>query len=1024
MGTSKIPAGGMTSCEEHFQIFGGDWYDFYTKEYPSLAEVKKEMDRVPPVPEWMKEVIADASGDYKAIKRLAETTDSGYIMVLLCTWGSWADYYVNEGLVGYQGGFITGQELKEHIQSLQAISPRVKVGIYTWMASASYESRIFAKHPEWFRQKDKQGNPVYLFPGVAPNYSSMINRKDCYDELLRQYDLIFDYLNLDFIYIDEGRNHNAINWATGDVSRDDHFYEFYLDVNKTAKKYGPEKVFFLNGRGNLYADVNYIEARGQLRAGYWRNFAGMGLGMEAMLKNLRPEARIIPLFWTPPLARDYVNRTIALGWIPATQYVDEVAQRPFITAAYEIGNLNTVKIDYSPDWKKDTATNLESYPMRRATGEYLLSFINNEEKTKTFDIKINLNTLKLDKNRNITVWGYRVANALEFKGQTSEKVSREIYRKTGWKMDLVAEPELLYLGKYTNDITLKIPLNPLELTVLEITDKSAGLYSVEGLPCNFYLAGQKGIKLTETASGVMIDSDIEEAEILLFVPKGKEAKNIKVDKRSADYELVDIAGNLLPVLKVNKGAGQMLEVALADAEGNVPAGKVRKEQGEKPAVKEEDLGLTPKKVDRIPEAKEITPVNRTVKGVKVLNKAVHMGSTTLGEYQLKLKPFTATVDIDNLVLEAGTTRKITENQGPAFAGIEMEGVKRIELRLANTYTGSFHLRGPRMHTHQYAKSHNEFAGFIVDYHTAGGYTKRVALGVGVMDPELNTNNPGYGKHSKPDALFNLGDIINESREKILTIDLTGYAPEGWDGKAWFSVGSDAVAADRRLTAEILNVNDKAKAASLTGTDPGAVRELFLKPKSMTVPKASPSPVIDGVVDEEIWQSAVVIDQFFLVGGENWPKAKTRAVLLYDNDYLYAGFTCEENSRKVPITGKGNIWDGDEVEILIDVNDDAGKTFHQIIVNAIGEKLELTEGGAFNGGTKVMATREEGRSWTVEIAIPFKGLGLEAPKSGDKWRFNLARYRPAGKDFENELIVWSSMEGWFLEFEKMGELIFK
>jgi len=111
-------------------------------------------------------------------------------------------------------------------------------------------------------------------------------------------------------------------------------------------------------------------------------------------------------------------------------------------------------------------------------------------------------------------------------------------------------------------------------------------------------------------------------------------------------------------------------------------------------------------------------------------------------------------------------------------------------------------------------------------------------------------------------------------------------------------------------------------------------------------------------------------------------------------------------------------------VLIDANSDEGKTFHQIIVSAVGEKLELTERGAFSGGTKAAATREEGRSWTVEIAIPFKGLGLETPKSGDKWRFNLARYRPGGEGFEAELIVWSSMERWFLEFDKMGELIFK
>ncbi|MBN1445683.1 MAG: hypothetical protein JW957_06215, partial [Candidatus Omnitrophica bacterium] len=968
--------------------------------------------------------IEPRKGGLNKIKRILETTDDGYIMVLLCSWGSWADYYVDEGLVGDQGGFITGPELKAFVQKLHDMSPRIKVCIYTWPTSASYEARILARHPEWFRMRDKEGNPSYQFPGLSPNYSAMFELDECRNEILRQYDLIFEYLNVDVANIDGGKTYNLINWDTGDITRDYNCYDFFLGVKKIAEKHGPDKMLFLNGRGSPYGDINFIEARSQLRAGYWRNFAGMGLGIEAFLKGARPEGRIIPLYWTPPLARDYVNRTIALGWIPSMTYVDEIEQRPFVTAAYEIGSLKTVNIKYSPDWKKDSSTKIESYPMRRDTGEYLLSLINNEDKAKTFEVQINLSSLELDKNRNITVWGYRVANALEFKGQTSEKVAREIYRKTGWKMDLVAEPELLYLGKHTNDITLKMPLNPLELTVIQITDNSAGLYSTDGLPRNFYLAGQKGITLTETASGIRIDSDREEAEILIFVPEGKEAKSIKVDKRDADYELVDIAGNLMPVLKVKKGKGQVLEVALGDTAGKKPAGKIRKEQGNKPVITPAMLAVTPLNMGRTQDVKEISDVNRTVKGVKIAQKAVYTGSYSLAGMQPELEAFTASVDIDRLTLEAGTTRKIDANQGPAFAGIEMEGVKKIELRLKHTYMDSFHLRSPRMHVHQYARAKSEFAGFMVDYHTSGGYTKRAAFSVGVMNPELNTSNPPYGRQGKPDVKIDLGDIVNETREKVFTMDLTKYAPEGWDGRVWFSVGSDSVASDRRLTAEILNVNEKTKATVIFGSDPGAIRELFLKPKSITVPKASPSPVIDGVVDEEIWQSAVKIDQFFLVKGESLPKAKTQVLLFYDNDYLYIGFTCEETGRNKPLTGKGNIWDDDEVEVLIDANGDAGKTYHQIIVNAAGSKLELNEAGAFNIGAQAAAYSEEGKRWQVEMAIPFKGLGLEPPKSGDKWRFNLARYRPAGEGFETELITWSSMEAGFLQFNKMGELLFK
>jgi hypothetical protein len=127
-------------------------------------------------------------------------------------------------------------------------------------------------------------------------------------------------------------------------------------------------------------------------------------------------------------------------------------------------------------------------------------------------------------------------------------------------------------------------------------------------------------------------------------------------------------------------------------------------------------------------------------------------------------------------------------------------------RAADTYVGAPHIYGPNIHTHLYYPTPRLFAGFMVDYHTAAGYTKRVALSVGVVHAECSTPFPSYGKAAKPDQLVDLGPIVMEDREKEFDLDLSQYAPEGWDGQVWFNVGSDWALPGRRLNAQILSAN--------------------------------------------------------------------------------------------------------------------------------------------------------------------------------------------------------------------------
>jgi hypothetical protein len=62
------------------------------------------------------------------------------------------------------------------------------------------------------------------------------------------------------------------------------------------------------------------------------------------------------------------------------------------------------------------------------------------------------------------------------------------------------------------------------------------------------------------------------------------------------------------------------------------------------------------------------------------------------------------------------------------------------------------------------------------------------------------------------------------------------------------------------------------------------------PKSVRIQRTAEPPVIDGVLDEEIWQRAPLIADFHQVSPVegNEPSERTEVYLLYDRDNLYIG----------------------------------------------------------------------------------------------------------------------------------------
>lgn len=1106
LGTSRLSTARETSFEQYLSIFAGDWQHFLTDEYPGLPAVQQAWAEIPPTPGWVSDVKfytgCDARG-IERLRRLVEMTDEGTIMVLIdLGGGSFADYYVDRGLEGGLGGQITGEEMRDLVRQIQALSPRVKVGLYMWVLSAFESGRIYAQHPEWFRSTDKNGEPFSTFPGMATNFAHLLSVPECYDELLAQFDLVLDYLGTDFIYLDDPKAINLIDWDSGEFTRDDLEFRFFLDIKRIAAAHGPDKVVFFNNRGNPYGDINFIEARSQLRAGYWRHFAGIASVVEAFL-TARPQARIIPLYYTEPFARDYMNRVLALGWIPSLTYGDEIARRMYAQAAYEVGNCTLSAVRYHPDWKRSKDTDLESYAVQRQGDDgYLLSFINHAEAPATVPVHLELDSFDLDRTGRVFVWEYVVVDAGEHAGCATERLARSAYARTGWQLDRVAQRRLVYAGPYRDRLDLDLQMAPLILHQLYVTTQPAGVYSEDDLPANYLFGRMPKLRLGGAAQAgsleVEIDCAREQAEIIAFVPLTRyRLRDVRLDGLPVESAIVWEGDDAFPVVTVTEGRHRLsvgyeprparapiavpaiaaaetltglrvhapgldraifsvehrgrplfgraasrvgehfvLPLPLARREGGdytVTLRAVVDAQGQVQPVRPvsasaqmaaalPDLGLGPDRPPLVPGSREIAEVNRTIGGLRILSSAVLTTATERDCYQPDLPALMARVEPDSLLMAAGTTRKLGGG-GAAFAGLEIEDLRRVQVRLGNTYHDAFHYRGEGHHVPSRPNSAN-FAGIVVDYHAPAGYVKRVRFATGVMHPQCTSRYPDYGTAGVADEARDLGAALIEVPETIFALNLQEFAPEAWDGRVWLSVGSDWVAANRRLTLQILAANDAVTGPFLAGTDPAAIRAAYNTPRTLEARRASGTVTIDGSPDEEAWGSAARTDEFFLLGGTGLSVAATSARVLYDDERLYVAFVCAEPARRRPLIRGGPPWGDDEVEVWLDLNGD-GQTFRQVIVSAANGRAEYGESGPTPIGALTATRVAEGEGWSVEMAIPFAGLGVDAPAPGDRWRLSLCRGRPAGRDFGDELIVWAPLqEAGFRDLANFGTLLFR
>lgn len=164
------------------------------------------------------------------------------------------------------------------------------------------------------------------------------------------------------------------------------------------------------------------------------------------------------------------------------------------------------------------------------------------------------------------------------------------------------------------------------------------------------------------------------------------------------------------------------------------------------------------------------------------------------------------------------------------------------------------------------------------------------------------------------------------------------------------------------------------------------------------------PVIDGYLNEKVWQQAVLFTDFKMVLPETGktPSEKTELRVLYDKKNIYIGVYCfTTDPSTIAVTDLQHDQhdrhgeSSDVIRILLDPFQDKRNAYVFFVtargartdgLAAGGEHLSTNWDGIWDAKSKLLKD-----GWCTEIKIPFKTISFNPRLS--EWGFNVERYIP-------------------------------
>ncbi|MDZ7780227.1 MAG: DUF5916 domain-containing protein [Gemmatimonadota bacterium] len=202
-----------------------------------------------------------------------------------------------------------------------------------------------------------------------------------------------------------------------------------------------------------------------------------------------------------------------------------------------------------------------------------------------------------------------------------------------------------------------------------------------------------------------------------------------------------------------------------------------------------------------------------------------------------------------------------------------------------------------------------------------------------------------------------------------------------------------------------------------GDGPAPIEDLDAAPRpEATAVRASGAIAIDGVLDDDAWADASVIDRFIQQKPDPGLPAteRTEVRILYDDEHLYIGaemFDSDPSSLVIPTLQRDpNTRDGDAFGFTLDTFHDGQSSFAYFINpgGAVRDVQTDDDGRVSNAAWESaheVQTRIHERGWTLEMAIPWSTLRFDGGLEEQVWGLNLLR-RIRRK---NEDATWAPMD---------------
>ncbi len=1069
------PNGGSIRLTDAFAFFHGGLHDFFNNVYGRDTEIMNLLKVIEPVPEVLGDIVAYAGGvSNDTMHYLGEMLDEGSFLYVTSYLGTWFDYGVKPTYAGWQGGEISFYDLKRFFDSIRNEVPgRVLATNYSIGISATKNAPVFMQHQDWFRMLDRAGKLDSLFPAWSDNYQAMYNRPAVREFFVDSVISHAKAMNHQMVYVDEAQQYNVINWQSGETMRDDHCIELWRRLRTEAVK--NNLIVTMNGSGQPYGDFNFMENAPLLSPAKWREYAGVALGLE-LFGQFVPGSRIGPLYWNLLKDNDYTNRVLALGWIMCLAYYAEKQPLAPVRAAFEVGNAEPVKVNFTPDWKRDPDSDVEAYAIRRShSQDCMVSFINRGDK-KDLPVTIELDSLGYRKNTRLNIWrmpvwrfGYDIPKNECKTGDffyLANKEYRELYRNYGWTGGFVGVPTLVFSGKasgFFNDTAPAIERDHMVQYV--ISPSPLSIYSINDLASNYYFTKARKVVI----EGNRIINQNNKVEVL-FADADSEFTDISIDGKKVAVKLVDVGGKRMQLVEVPSGQHTIDYVkiermalsaaspkAFCDAEkkaivvenageklyalsirGHViysgPAPITVPPQHEGGVYELRELGcaaacsvILPEgagtSVPRVtgftvvhPAEKELREVNRKLGEVTLRKSATYISDwKDAYDLQREMKPSEVEANPEELLLRTTTTSR----ERGCYVSHYTRNFAGFELDGAKSMKlklrsnfGQAQGLVPGHITYNFKRPREDFAGFVIDFSVNGNYAKRVALSVSIYNKQLEATLPPWGCARKLDVHYDLGPMADNAPEQTFSIGLAEIAPPNWDGKVFFTLGSSNLSANRKLEIEILGFNDDNAKDFLTLST-----AKFGTPAPLSLPRLTHAPTIG---------THFIGDSF-----KNWAKIEhlqalkitkreltqqTHGYLAYDDDNLYIAVFAEETVRKL-IAYDQPLWKNDCIELYF-IN--PAEQILQMVIDARG-KMSFSifkEGGLSTEGIKVGGQIVDGKGFWSVVSIPWKTICVNAASMGTSIKFNLCRSR-SGE--ESEYGTWGACEQRYAEPDGFGTL---